>query len=110
MSKISSYYQKEVFIEAEIGELYKKSSNFHTYRAKTISMNHKTESDFDFLLYSNTNISFSRGQIITFQAKIDPIENFSPTFEYVKFMQSKNIYFSVYKPNIISMHFRTLSA
>lgn len=100
ISKINNYFDKEVIIEAELSDLYKKQNDNNIYIFKIISFNNYSNFDFNFLLYTSSNIALSKWQIIKFQSKINKIENFTGNFNYIKFMQSKNVYFSVYKPKI----------
>lgn len=100
ISILNDYTTWENYIEGEIIELYKKSSNYNSYMVKIISFEENKNFNFNFLLYTNTNLLLEEWQIIGFTSKIDNINNFADNFNYIKFMQSKNIYFSVNKPNI----------
>ena len=56
--------------------------------------------DIFFLLQTPPNITLENGEVISMIGKVDKIENFSDSFNYEKFMQSKNVYFTLNKPNI----------
>lgn len=98
--KIDDYYFKEVVVIWESLELYKKQTDYNIYILKLVSLDTKKDFDFYFLLYTNPNIILNKWQIIKFKSKINKIENFSDSFNNVKYMQSKNVYFSVFKPKI----------
>ncbi len=100
ISQIQPYYEQNISITSEIISLYKKTSNYNSYMVKIISFDTSKKFDFQFLLFTNNNLILEPWQIINFIGEIKPIDNFSQNFNYVKFMQSKNIYFSIYKPNI----------
>jgi len=96
LSKIKNYYNKEVFIKAEVLELYKKWETNNSYILKIISINENPNFHFNFLLYFPKNLILESGQIISLNSKIIKIENFTDNFSYEKFMLSRKVYFQVF--------------
>lgn len=100
LSDIEKYYDKKVFIKAEVQELYKKWENNNSYILKINSLDNKTNFKINFLLYYPKNYIIEKWQIISLNSKIIKIDNFSDNFNYQKFMLSNNVYFQVFESNL----------
>lgn len=100
ISFIEHFYEENVSFQWEIKELYKKSSNYNSYVVKIYSLNGMISPDIYAIMYYPKNYLLEPSQVITFQAKVMKIDNFSDTFNYQKFLQSKNIYFQLFVNNV----------
>lgn len=96
----SSIIDKELNIKAEVLELYKKSENYNLYILKLNSLENTQGYNFNFLLYYPKNYILEKWWIVSFSSKITKIDNFSDTFNYEKFLQTKDVYFQVFANNI----------
>lgn len=101
---ISQFYWKELFIKAEIIDLYKQNDFWKTYKAKL-----DNKLDIDFLLQTSSNLNLEKWQKVSFVWNILKIDNFVDTFNYVKYLQSQNIYFKAKPYNIDLKWSRKLS-
>ncbi|MDD5769514.1 MAG: ComEC/Rec2 family competence protein [Candidatus Gracilibacteria bacterium] len=99
ISKVKLYYDEEVNINAYVVDIYKKTSNYNSYILKTNFIENKNI-NLQFLLYVKPNLSLENNQIINIKGNLKEIKNTSSNFNYVKFLQSKNIYFALYYPEI----------
>lgn len=97
---IKHYINKNISIEWRVNELYKKSENYNSYIVQIHSIDTIDKKDIFFLLQTPPNITLENGEVISMIGKVDKIENFSDSFNYEKFMQSKNVYFTLNKPTI----------
>ncbi len=91
---------KEVILNAEVLELYKKSQNHNLYILKVNNINYLDHYNVNFLLYYPKNYLLERWQIINIKTKITKIDSFSDNFNYEKFLQTKNVYFQVFANNV----------
>lgn len=91
---------KEVILNAEVLELYKKSQNHNLYILKVNNINDLDHYNVNFLLYYPKNYLLERWQIINIKTKITKIDSFSDNFNYEKFLQTKNVYFQVFANNV----------
>lgn len=99
-SLIQKIINKDLIINAEVLELYKKSKNNNSYILKVNSLNDLNNYNVNFLLYYPKNYILEKWQIISLKTKITKIDNFSDNFNYEKFLQTKNVYFQVYDNNV----------
>lgn len=107
--KLQDFYEQSAVITWEIQELYKKSINYNSYIVQTRTIDNYTGFWVNFLLYYPKNYILEKGQSISFSSKISQIENFSETFNYQKFLQTKNIYFQVFVNSVDLISTKELS-
>lgn len=97
---VEHFIDRNVILEWRIQELYKKSETYNSYIVQIYTIDNVEKKNIFFLLQTQTNIILKNGEIISMNGKVDKIANFSESFNYEKFLQSKNIYFIVNKPII----------
>lgn len=97
---IEKFYEQNSTIIAEVKQLYKKSAHSYSYIIHTYSVDGVSLYGIDGLIYYPSNYVLEIGDIITFQWKIIKIDNFSDSFDYQKFLQSKNIFFQSFVNNV----------
>lgn len=107
--KLQDFYGQSVVVTWEVQELYKKSKNYNSYMVQTHTLDNYTGFWVNFLLYYPKNYVLEKGQVISFSSKISQIENFSETFHYQKFLQTKNIYFQVFVNSVDFISTKELS-
>lgn len=97
---IESFYDQSETVIAEVESLYKKSSNYNSYVIKVYSLSYTIAPEIYALMYYPKNYILEKWDILSFDAKITKIDNFSETFNYKKFLLSKNIYFQIFVNNV----------
>lgn len=97
---VQKIINKEVVLEAEVLELYKKSQNHNLYILKINKIDKINNFKWNFLFFYPKNFFLEKWQVILIKSKINKINNFSENFNYEKFLLTKNIYFQVYAKNL----------
>jgi hypothetical protein len=100
IKSLEPFYNKNALIAWEVDYLYKKEEKYNSYIVKLLSINNNKDIGSKFLLKVWTNVKLNEKEIISFTSKIDKIDNFSNKFDYVKFMQSKWVFFEVNFPQV----------
>jgi len=93
---IVEFDEKKVIVVAKIDNLYKKSDHYNSYILHTISIDTAPVSGIYGLVYYPKNLSLEKWDIVQFDTRIKKIDNFSEGFSYIRFAQTKNIYFSIF--------------
>gem|GEM_PF-2051412 len=96
---IENFDGEKVLIVAKVDNLYKKSDQYNSYILHTISIDTVPIPDIYGLVYYPKNLSLKKGDVVHFETRLQKIDNFSEGFSYIRFAQTKNIYFSIF-PNI----------
>lgn len=107
-SIINNYNNKEIVVIWEIEKLYKKSENYNSYIIKTKSIDGVKIWNIKWLLYYSKTYALSKWDIIKTKVKLDKIENFDPMFNYIRYMESKNIYYSLFSSSLDIINTRQL--
>ena len=95
------YYSKEVYIIWKVDYLYKKEEKAISYVVDILSINNISQNhNLKFLLKTPPNIKLDNNENIWIKTNIEQLKNFTPNFNYVRFMQSKDIYFVVNYPKM----------
>lgn len=89
---IAQFYDKNVVVVAEVQQLYKKWENFFSYIVDIDTLNGQEVWDINVLVYYPSNYLLHTGDKITFEEKLLEVKNFSPWFNYKRFLQIRNIY------------------
>ncbi len=93
--KIKSYSQIKSEITFEIKDTYKILNYTWEYIVELNSINWKTLNDIYWIVSIPSNFTVEKGDIINVREFLNPIENFNESFNYKKFMFSKNIFFKI---------------
>ncbi|MCD5380701.1 ComEC/Rec2 family competence protein [Candidatus Gracilibacteria bacterium] len=93
--KIIPYSQIKSEITFEIKDIYKILNYTGEYIVELNSINGKTLNDIYGIVSIPSNFTVEKGDIINVRETLLPVENFNESFNYKKFMFSKNIFFKI---------------
>ncbi len=83
-------------IELEIQDVYKQEEFEITYRTEILAINNTTlDLRIDALFKTKLNFSFEKGEVILLNTKIETLKNFNENFDYISYLNSKNIFLSL---------------
>ena len=93
--QIEKYYNKDVYIEAKVWDIYKLTNYNNSYIMDIVSINWVWDNyqNINFLLRLWPNMFLEKWEFISFETTINEVENFNDDFNYKRFLLVKNIFF-----------------
>ena len=96
-SFIQAYDNTNLYnIELEIQDVYKQDEFEITYKTEILEIDDKAfDIKLNALFKTRLNFSFEKGEVILLNTKIETLKNFNNNFDYVSYLNSKNIFLSL---------------